>query len=49
MLLNSIFSYNSVEMIITSLINRFSENDEFIDNVWNALEFCSRLQEKEAV
>lgn len=41
--MNSIFSHNSIVMILSSLLDKFMSNDAFISYFWNGIEYCAKL------
>ncbi|EAR91740.2 hypothetical protein TTHERM_00805860 (macronuclear) [Tetrahymena thermophila SB210] len=45
LLLNSIFSTNSITMILNSLLDKFRDNLEFLENFWKGIEYVSKLSE----
>lgn len=39
------FALSSIELIIQAMICNFKGSQVFVDTFWNALTFCSKLEE----
>ena len=49
MLLSSVFNRNATVLVVQSLIDKFREDYHFLESVWEAISFCSKLQEKRSI
>jgi hypothetical protein len=39
----SIFAHSSINMVLSSILNKFCEDDDFLESVWDAIAYCAKL------